>query len=88
VTALFPEPVIPGSEDHVFRELLVVVFNRILLRVQDLRLTEKELEEIGIMLRRTWIVARAYKEKKREYTISQWLERLSGLAREAGVPLP
>lgn len=83
----FPEPVAPESDDHIFRELLVTVVNRILLRVQDLSLTEKELEEIGFMLRRVWFVAQAYKARKSESTLAQWLEKLSGLAKEAGVSL-
>lgn len=84
----FPEPVAPGSDDHVFRELLVTVWNRILLRLQDATLTEKELEEIGFMLRRVWFVAQAFKAKKTESTLAQWLDRLTGLAKEAGVSLP
>ena len=88
IQGFFPEPVVPGSDDHIFRELLVTVWNRILLRLQDAKLTEKELEEVGFMLRRVWFVAQAYKAKKTESTLSQWLERLTGLAKEAGVSLP
>ncbi len=87
MTGLFPEPVKYGSDDHVFRELLVTVWNRILLRLQDAKVTEKEAEEIGFMLRRVWLVGKAYREKKKEYTISQWFERLSELAREFGIQL-
>jgi hypothetical protein len=86
VRGFFPKPCV--GDDLVFRELLVTVANRILLRVQDLRLTEKELEEVGFMLRRTWLVARAYREKRRELTLTQWIDRLVGLAKEAGVPVP
>jgi hypothetical protein len=76
-----------GSDDLIFRELLVTVFNRILLRLQDGTVTEKEAEEIGFMLRRTWMVALAYKEKKKKYTISQWVEKLASLLKEAGFSL-
>lgn len=84
---MFPEPLQYGSDDHVFRELLVTVLNRILLRLEDAKVTEKEAEEIGFMLRRTWGIAQAYRERKKELTISQWIEKLAGLARQAGVPL-
>jgi hypothetical protein len=88
IEGLFPEPVVPGSDDHVFRELLVTVFNRILLRLQDARLTEKELEEIGVMLRRTWILAQAYKARRAGTTLSEWIEKLMGTAKDAGVVSP
>lgn len=78
----------PGSDDHVFRELLVTVFNRILLRLQDARLTEKELEEVGFMLRRTWLIAQAYGARREPLTFEEWLKRLRGVAHEAGVQLP
>lgn len=84
----FPEPVVPGSDDHVFRELVVTVFNRVLLRLQDARLTEKELEEVGFMLRRTWLVAQAYAARREPIGFEEWLKRLRGLARDAGVQLP
>lgn len=85
VKGFFPDPC--GGDDLVFRELLVVVVNRILLRLQDARVTEKEAEEIGFMLRRAWLVTQAYREKKKEMTIAQWLDKLTGLAKEAGVSL-
>jgi hypothetical protein len=85
VTGFFPEPIERGSDDHVFRELVVVVVNRVLLRLRDARLTEKELEEIGFMLRRLWLTAQAYKAKKRDKTLGEWIEQLGGLAREAGI---
>lgn len=88
VTGFFPEPIEPGSDDHVFRELLVTVWNRILLRLQDLKVTEKELEEIGFMLRRTWSVGQAYAARKKDLTFSEWLLRLRSVAKEAGVSLP
>jgi hypothetical protein len=87
VTRLFTEPLQPGSDDHVFRELLVTVLNRILLRLEDAKVTEKEAEEIGFMLRRTWGVAQAYRARKKEMTIGQWIDKLTSLARQAGVPL-
>lgn len=87
VSELFPEHMEQGSDDLIFRELLVTVFNRILLRLQDGTITEKEAEEIGFMLRRVWMVALAYREKRRKYTISQWIEKLSGLLKESGFAL-
>lgn len=84
---MFPEPLQSGSDDHVFRELLITVWNRILLRLEDARVTEKEAEEIGFMLRRTWGVAQAYRERKKEQTLGQWLDKLTGLAKQAGVTL-
>lgn len=66
----------------------MTVWNRTLLRLQDLRLTEKELEEIGLMLRRVWLIGQAYKSRKAETTLAKWLEKLTGLAKEAGVSLP
>lgn len=86
VSGFFPEPC--NGDDLTFRELLITVLNRILLRLQDARVTGKELEEIGFMLRRAWLVAQAYKERKRGTTFSEWLEKLTGLAKDAGVPLP
>lgn len=85
VKGFFPEPC--EGDDLTFRELLVTVVNRILLRLQDARVTEKEAEEIGFMLRRAWLVAQAFREKRKEMTVSQWLDRLTGLAKEAGVKL-
>lgn len=86
VTAFFPDPCL--GEDLVFRELLVTVWNRILLRLEDGALSSKELEEVGFMLRRVWVVADAYKAKKTQYTIGEWVSKLVGLAKEAGVPVP
>jgi hypothetical protein len=88
VTGFFPEPIQPGSDNHIFRELLVTVWNRILLRLQDAKVTEKEAEEIGVMLRRVWFFAQAYAERKKEMPLSEWIAKLSGVAKEAGVPLP
>ena len=76
-----------GSEDHIFRELLVTVWNRILLRVKDAKVSEKELEEIGFMLRRVWFTAQAYKAGKKSQTLEGWLSLLKGTAKEAGITL-
>lgn len=84
----FPEPLVQGSDAHIFRELLVTVWNQILLRLQDQKVTEKEAEEIGFMLRRVWIVGKMFKEKNQQYTMAQWLEKLASLARESGINLP
>jgi hypothetical protein len=84
----FPEPLAQGSDAHIFRELLVTVWNRILLRLQDQKITEKEAEEIGFMLRRAWIIGKTFKEKNQQYTLAQWLEKLTNLAKESGINLP
>lgn len=76
------------GDDLTFRELLITVWNRILLRLQDAQVTEKELEEIGFMLRRVWFVAEAYKARKKESSLAEWLQKLIGIAKEAGVPVP
>lgn len=85
MSGFFPEPCV--GDDLVFRELLVTVWNRILLRLRDLKLTEAELEETGFMLRRVWFVARAYKARKQSRTLEGWLELLKGTAKEAGISL-
>lgn len=72
----------------MFRELLVTVWNRILLRLEDGKLSSRELEEVGFMLRRVWVVADAYKAKQAQYTIGEWIGKLVGIAKEAGVPVP
>lgn len=77
----------PGSDDHVFRELLVTVWNRTLLRLKDAKVTERELEEIGFMLRRVWFTAQAYKARKKSRTLEEWLALLKGTAKEAGISL-
>jgi ABC-type ATPase involved in cell division len=76
---------VPGSDDHFFRELLVKVFNMILIRLADARITEKEAEEIGSALRRVYIIFQDYKLRKKQYTITQWLDMLMGAAKEVGI---
>lgn len=88
MTSCFPGTIVPGSEDHVFRELLVLVANRILLKMQDGRLTAEELEECGFMLRRVWTTAQAWKAKRTQYTLAEWVQKLVGIAKDAGVPVP
>lgn len=72
----------------MFKELLVTVLNRILLRLEDGKLSGRELEEVGFMLRRIWVVADAYKAKHEKYTIGEWIGKVVGIAKEAGVPVP
>jgi hypothetical protein len=88
VTQFFPEPVVPGSDSHVFRELLVQVVNQILLKLEDGRLSGQEAMDVGFMLRRVYVVAEAYKAKKETYTLAEWLQKLVGIAKEAGIPVP
>lgn len=85
ISGFFPEPCV--GDDLVFRELLVTVWNRLLLRLRDLKLTEAELEEAGFMLRRVWFVAKAYRAKKQSKTLEDWLGLLRGTAKEAGIEL-
>jgi hypothetical protein len=42
--------------------------------------TEKEAEEIGLILRRLWILGTAWKASRKKETLAQWLERLSKAA--------
>lgn len=86
VTELFPDPL--GPDDLTFRELLVKVVNEILLRLRDGSLSQADLETIGFSLRRVFFIAQAYKAQKKQYTIGEWIEKLVGLAKEAGVPVP
>ena len=67
------------------RELLVKVANIILLRLKDAKVTEQEAEEIGVALRRLWFIVSAYRERKKESTLAQWLDRLSGAVKESGI---
>lgn len=86
VTVFFPDPL--GSDDLTFRELLVKVMNEILLRLRDGNLSGQDLEVIGFALRRVWFTAQAYKAAHEKYTIGEWIEKLVGFAKEAGVPVP
>lgn len=88
VTQLFPEPL--GPDDRTFRELLVKVWNEILVRLKEShnQLTGEDLESIGFGLRRVYFVAQAYKAEHETYTSAQWIEKLIGIAKESGVSLP
>ncbi len=85
MSGFFPDPCV--GDDLIFRELLVTVWNRILLRLKDAKLSEKELEEVGFLLRRVWFTAKAYKARKQSRTLEQWLKLLRGTAKKAGVSL-
>jgi hypothetical protein len=88
VTEVFPVgSVAPGTDDHFFRELLVKVWNMLLLRLQDAHLSEKELEEMGSALRRVWIIYSKYRLRKQDYTLVQWLDKLKQAAEEVGVSI-
>lgn len=86
VGQFFPDPCV--GDDLTFRELLVKVVNEILLRLRDGSLSQDDLETIGFALRRVWFTAQAYKAEKKQLTLSEWVEKLVGLAKEAGVPVP
>ena len=86
VGQFFPDPCV--GDDLTFRELLVKVVNEILLRLRDGSLSQDDLETIGFALRRVWFTAQAYKAEKKQLTLSEWVEKLVGVAKEAGVPVP
>ena len=86
VSQFFPDPC--QGDDLTFRELLVKVVNEILLRLRDGSLSQDDLETIGFSLRRVWFVAEAYKAEKKNLSLGEWVEKLVGLAKEAGVPVP
>jgi len=86
VTGFFPEPTV--GDDLVFRELMVTVWNRMLLRLSDGSVTEREAEEIGFMLRRVWFVAQAYKARRKDRSFEEWLKELKDTARGAGLAFP
>lgn len=87
MTQAFVGPLAPGSDDLFFRELLVKVFNMILIRLADAKITEQEAEEIGSALRRVYVIFQDYKLRKQQYPITQWLEMLVNAAKEVGVSL-
>jgi hypothetical protein len=86
VSQFFPDPC--QGDDLTFRELLVKVMNEILLRLRDGNLSEADLETIGFALRRVWFVAQAYKAAHEQHSIGEWVQKLVGYAKEAGVPVP
>jgi hypothetical protein len=85
VNQFFPDPL--GPDDLTFRELLVKTWNEILVRLEESQnhLTGQDLEVIGFGLRRVYFVAQAYKAEHATYTSAQWIEKLMGIAKEAGV---
>lgn len=87
MTETFVGPLAPGSDDLFFRELLVKTWNMLLLRISDAHLSEQELEELGSALRRVYIIFQNYRLRKQQYTITQWLDKLVGAAKEVGVSL-
>jgi len=85
VSEFFPDPC--TGDDLVFRELLVTVWNRILLRLKDLDVSEKEAEEIGFMLRRVWFTMQAYRARKENRSWDEWLDLVKGIARKCGIQI-
>ena len=85
VNQFFPDPL--GPDDLAFRELLVKVWNEILVRLEEShdKLSGQDLEVIGFALRRTYFVAQAYKAEHATYTSAQWIEKLMGIAKDAGI---
>jgi hypothetical protein len=47
--------------------------------------TENEAEEIGLIVRRLWILGLAWKASHKKETLAQWLERLSQASQGAGL---
>jgi hypothetical protein len=65
--------------------MLVKVWNMFLLRISDAHLSEQELEELGSALRRVYIIFQDWRLRKQQYTITQWLDKLVGAAKEVGI---
>lgn len=86
VSGFFPEPCV--GDDLVFRELLVTVWNQILLRLENGKPGSRDVEEIGFMLRRVYVVATAYSLKKKTYPIAEWVKNVVDIAKGAGIPVP
>lgn len=86
MTEFFPDPL--GPDDLTFRELLVKVVNEILLRLQDGSLSGEDQETIGFALRRVYFVAQAYKAERNQLPIGEWVQKLVGVAKESGIPVP
>ena len=70
-----------------FRELLVSVWNQILLKFEHGKPSSEQVVEIGFLLRRVYAVAEAYKAKKTQYTIADWTTKVIEVAQQAGVPM-
>jgi len=87
VSQFFPDPL--GPDDLTFRELLTKTWNEILVRLEEShdRLTGQDYEVIGFSLRRVYFVAQAYKAEHEKYTVSEWIAKLTGIAKDAGVSL-
>jgi hypothetical protein len=85
VNQFFPDPL--GPDDLVFRELLVKTWNEILVRLEEGhdKLTGQDIEVIGFALRRVYFVGQAYQNEKGKFTLVQWMEKLVGIAKEAGI---
>ncbi|HXX93915.1 MAG TPA: hypothetical protein VEN81_09790 [Planctomycetota bacterium] len=75
------------GEDLTFRELLVSVWNQILLKVEHGKPSSQDLVTIGFLLRRVYAVAQAYKAKKTQYTIADWTTKVIEVAQQAGIPV-
>jgi len=86
VSQFFPDPL--GSDDLTFRELLVKVVNEILLRLEKGSLNQDDLETIGFALRRVYFVAQAYKAEHKQGDLGDWVSKLIGYAKDAGVTVP
>lgn len=85
MTTFFPEPL--DADSMTLRELLVKTWNEILVRLEEShdKLSGQDLEVIGFSLRRVYFVAEAYKAEGRKYTLTEWMERLTSIAKDAGV---
>jgi hypothetical protein len=85
VNAFFPEPL--DADSLALRELMVKTLNEILVRLEQGhdKLTGQDLEVIGFALRRVYFVAEAYKAERQKFTPAEWMEKLVGIAKEAGI---
>lgn len=87
VSTFFPDPC--TGDDLTFRELLIKVWNEVLVRLKDSgnQLSGQDLETIGFALRRVYLVSEAYKAERGSFTLSEWLEQLVGVAKSAGISI-
>lgn len=85
VNQFFPDPL--GPDDLTFREILVKVWNEILVRLEEShdKLTGQDLEAIGFALRRVYFVAQAYKAEHQKFTLAEWMDKVVDIVKQSGI---
>ena len=87
-TALFPFPPAPGTDDFLFREILVVGMNEVLVRLQRGGPWDGvAVDRLARPIRRIWFVALAWRERREDQTLTAWIDRLKAAFAEAGISL-